>query len=291
MIDMHIFLTGGTGYVGSAVLGDLVSAGHTVTALVRNDDKAAQVSAAGATPLLGDITDTALLAKAAVNADAVIHLASPGDATSAEVDAGLVDAFLGALRGTGKTYIHTSGVWIHGNGDALDETTPFDPPAITSWRLPLDARVLEAAQDGVRSIVIAPGIVYGHGGGLPNLIINGPRSDAGELLFPGSGHQHWATVHVDDLGRLYLAALENAPAGSYYLAVGGDNPTVREMATAVSDKVAPEPVEQTVSRIGALEGALALDQQASAQKARDELGWIPTGPSLLTELASGSYAR
>lgn len=288
---MNVFLTGGTGYVGSAVLADLVSAGHSVTALVRSEDKAAQVAAAGATPLLGDLTDTGLLAGAAADADAVIHLASPGDATSAQVDAGVVDAVLGALRGTGKTYVHTSGVWTHGSGAAIDENTPFDPPAITAWRLPLDARVLAAAQDGVRSIVVTPGIVYGHGGGLPNLIVSAPRSEAGELLFPGSGEQHWTSVHVEDLGRVYLAALEKAPAGSYYLAVSGDNPTVRELASAVSDKVAPEPVEQTESRLGPLLGALALDQQASGQKARDELDWTPTGPSLLTELATGSYAR
>jgi nucleoside-diphosphate-sugar epimerase len=291
MIKVQILLTGSTGYVGSSVLASLLSAGHGVTALVRTDEKAGQVTAAGATPLLGDITDPAFLAKAAVDAEAVIHLASPGDATSAEVDAGVVEAVLGALRGTGKTYIHTSGIWTHGDGDDIDESTPFDPPTLTAWRLPLDARVLAAAEDGVRSIVIAPGIVYGHGGGLPNLIVHAPRSDGGELLFPGSGDQHWPTVHVDDLGPFYLAALEKAPAGSYYLAASGDNPTVREMALAVSDTVAPEPVEQTENRIGALLGALALDQQAFGQKARAELGWVPTGPSLLTELRTGSYAR
>jgi nucleoside-diphosphate-sugar epimerase len=291
MTKMQIFLTGATGYVGSSVLTSLLAAGHDVTALVRSDEKAAQVTAAGATPLIGDITDTGLLASAAGKAEAVIHVASPGDATSAEVDAAVVDAFLGALRGTGKTYIHTSGVWIHGSGGDIQESTPFDPPAVTAWRLPLDARVLAAAVEGVRSIVIAPGIVYGHGGGLPNLILHAPRNDSGELLFPGSGEQHWASVHVDDLGPFYLAALEKAPAGSYFLAVSGDNPTVRELALAVSDKVAPEPVEQTQSRIGALLGALALDQQASGRKARAELGWVPVGPSLLSELASGSYAR
>jgi nucleoside-diphosphate-sugar epimerase len=289
MIDMNIFLTGGTGYVGSAVLADLVSAGHTVTALVRNDDKAAQVSAAGATPLLGDITDTALLGKAAGNADAVIHLASPGDATSAEVDKGVVDAFLGALRGTGKTYIHTSGIWIHGDGATLDETSPFNPPALTSWRLPLDAEVLEAAKEGVRSIVIAPGIVYGHGAGLPTLVQNAPRDEAGALLYPGTGDQHWATIHVEDLAALYVAALAKAPAGSYYLAASGDNPTVRELALALSDSIRPEPIEATQARLGPLEEALALDQSATGKKARDELGWKPTQVSLLADFKAGTY--
>jgi nucleoside-diphosphate-sugar epimerase len=286
---MDIFLTGSTGYVGSAVLRKLIEDHHNVTALVRNDEKAATVSAVGATPVIGDLSDTDLLAKAAGDAEAVIHLASPGDASSAELDAGLVDAFLGALRGTDKVYLHTSGIWTHGNGDDLDEATPFDPPAITSWRLELDAKVLAAAADGVHSVVIAPGIVYGHGGGLPNLIVNAPRDEAGALLFPGTGDQHWTTVHVDDLAALYVAALTKAPAGSYYLAVGGDNPTVRELALAVSDSVRPEAVEDTQSRLGPLEGAFALDQSASGRKAREDLGWQPKAASLAAELKAGTY--
>lgn len=286
---MNVFLTGGTGYVGSSVLTSLVGAGHQVTALVRNEDKAAQVSAAGATPLIGDLTDTDLLAKAAGEAEAVIHVGSPGDATSADVDAGVVEAFLGALAGSGKVYLHTSGVWIHGSGEDIHEDGPLDPPPITAWRLPLDARVLAAAADGVHSVVIAPAVVYGHNGGLPTLLFNAPRDDAGALLFPGSGDQHWTTVHVDDLGPLYLAALNKAPAGSYYLAVSGINPTVRELALAISDAVAAEPAEQTQARLGPLEAALALDQQATGAKARAELGWTPVGPSLTAELRAGSY--
>jgi nucleoside-diphosphate-sugar epimerase len=286
---MDIFLTGGTGYVGSAVLRNLTEAGHHVTALVRSDEKGAQVSAAGAAPLVGELSDIDLLARAAGEAEAVIHLASPGDASSADLDAGVVDAFLGALRGSDKVYLHTSGIWTHGNGPDLDESSPFDPPALTSWRLPLDAKVLAAAADGVHSVVIAPGIVYGHGGGLPNLILNAPRDDAGALLFPGSGDQHWTTVHVDDLAALYVAALTKAPAGSYYLAVSGDNPTIRELALALSDSIRPEPVEDTQSRLGPLEAAFALDQSASGRKAREELDWQPKQPSLVAELKAGSY--
>jgi nucleoside-diphosphate-sugar epimerase len=286
---MDIFLTGATGYVGSSVLEHLLAAGHTVTALVRSDDAAGKVTAAGATPLRGDLTDTDLLAEAAGNADGVIHLASPGDATSAALDEGVVDAVLRALSGSGKPYLHTSGVWIHGSATDIDEETPFSPPPITAWRLPLDARVLAAAAEGVHSVVIAPGVVYGKGAGLPTLLVNAPRDEAGALLFPGSGDQHWATIHVDDLGAFYVAALAKAPAGSYYLAVSGTNPTVRELALALSDSVAPEPLDQTQARLGALEGAFALDQQASGQKARDDLGWTPTQASLVAELKAGTY--
>ncbi|BEP14542.1 NAD-dependent epimerase/dehydratase family protein [Acidothermaceae bacterium B102] len=294
---MDIFLTGATGYIGSSLLRQLTEAGHSVSGLARSEESAAKVTAGGGTPVRGEIGDTALLAAAAAAADAVVHVASPGDATSADLDDGVVTAFLGALRGTGKPYLHTSGVWVHGDSDDLTEGSPFAPPAITAWRLPLDARVRAAAPEGVHSVVIAPGIVYGHGGGLVGLVLGGPHSDDAEpaLLFPGSGNQHWTTIHVDDVAALYVAALTRAPAGSYYLAVNGDNPSVRELATAASTviglggRVAPEPVEQTRSRLGLLEEALALDQRASGQQARVDLGWAPQRPTLLTELTSGSY--
>ena len=294
---MNIFLTGATGYVGSSLLRQLTKAGHTVSGLARSDEAAAKVGAAGGAPVRGEIGDTGLLATAAGAADAVIHLASPGDASSADLDEGVVTAFLGALRGTGKPYLHTSGVWTHGDGADITEDTPFDPPTITAWRLPLDARVRAAASDGVHSVVIAPGIVHGHGGGLVGLVLGGPHSDGAEpaLLFPGSGNQHWTTIHVDDVAALYVAALTRAPAGSYYLAVSGDNPTVRELAVAASTaiglggRVAPEPVEQTQSCLGPLEGAFALDQQAGGRRARIDLGWAPQGPTLLAQLTDGSY--
>jgi nucleoside-diphosphate-sugar epimerase len=206
----------------------------------------------------------------------------------------VLDAVLPALAGTGRPYVHTSGIWVHGSG-TVDEDTPFAPPALTAWRLPLDARVRAAAADGVRSVVIAPSIVHGRGLGLPDLVKNGPRTDDGALVLPGSGEQHWTTVHADDLARLYVAALTQAPAGSYYLGVSGQNPTVREIGEAAlrgagqEPRTAPSSDADTEARLGPLAGAFALDQQASGAKARTELGWKPTGPSLLEDLSSGSY--
>ena len=178
----------------------------------------------------------------------------------------------------------------------VDEDTPFAPPALTAWRLPLDARVRAAADDGVRSIVIAPGIVHGRGLGLPNVIKDGPRTADGALVLPGSGEQHWTTVHTDDLARLYVAALTEAAPGAYYLGVSGENPTVREIGEAASrgagldERTVPSSEADTEARLGALAGALDLDQQATGARAKAELGWAPTGPSLLEDLSSGSYA-
>lgn len=286
---MSIFLTGGTGLIGSAVLSRLVAGGRDVRALARSDDSAAAIEAAGATPVRGEITDTDLLAREAAASDGFIHTAATSTPADADHDAGVLDAVLPGLAG--RPYLHTSGVWIHGEGDDLTEQTPFAPPPITAWRLPLDARALAA--DGVRSVVIEPGIVYGHGGGLPNLIKNGPQA-GGALLYPG-GEQHWTTVFVDDLAALYVLAFDAAEPGTRLLGVDGTNPLVKDLAVAASHalgldgRVAVEPEEQARERLGPLYDAFVLDQQASGRAAR-ALGWEPTGPTLVDELATGSYA-
>ncbi|MGY1708579.1 NAD(P)H-binding protein [Geodermatophilus sp. SYSU D00758] len=287
---MHVFLTGGTGLIGSGVLAALLTDGHHVSALARSDSSAAALQAAGAAVVRGDVTDLEVLAAAARGADGVVHTAS-----TAAADPGVLDAVLGALAGTGKPYVHTSGVWTYGSGP-LDEDTPFDPAALPAWRLPLDARVRAAAADRIRSVVIAPGIVHGRGRGLPGVIRSGPRTADGALLLPGSGAQRWTTVHTDDLGRLYALALVRAAAGSYYLGVGGENPTVRQIGAAAdrgaggSGRVAPSSAEDTAARLGALAGPFLLDQHATGRKARAELGWRPAGPALLDDLELGSYA-
>ncbi len=288
---MHVFLTGGTGLIGSAVLTALLTDGHTVTALARSDAAAARLTAAGAAVRRGDLTDGRLLAAAASATDGFVHTASPGDASSAAADTTLLDAVLPALAGTGKPYVHTSGAWVLGDG-VVDETTYLAPPELTAWRVPLDARVREAAATGVRSVVLAPGIVHAPGAGIATAVLrDGPRTAEGALVLPGSGDQHWTTVHAPDLGRLYALALAHAPAGSWYLGVSGHNPTVREIGAAASgaDVVGSTP-EETLGRLGLFGAALLLDQQATGSRARTELGWAPTGPTLLDELRDGAAA-
>ncbi len=284
---MDVFLTGGTGLVGSSVLTALVADGHTVRALARSDSSAAAVEAAGATAVRGDLTDTALVAREATAAEGIVHTASPGDASSADVDSAFLDAVLGAIADSGKPYVHTGGVWVHGSGE-VEESTPLDPPQLTAWRQPFDERIT-SARDGVRSILIEPGVVYatqgGQVAGIPGAVLHGPTDDNGAVVLPGSGDQHWATVHAADLGRLYSLALTHAPAGSSYLGVGGDNPTVREIAEAAGLTVVGSSDEETTQRLGLLGGALLLDQQATGEKARRELGWTPVEKTLLEVIA------
>ncbi len=295
---MHIFLTGGTGYVGSAVLAALRARGHEVTAAVQPRSDPEAVIAAGARPAVGDLTDVAWLASQLAHVDGMVHCASPNDATSASLDRAVLDAVGRAFAGTGRVHVHTVGTWIHGSpATRVTEDTPFAPPPIVAWRPALLRSVREAAGQGIRTVALSPGNVYGSARGIPAALTHGPRSHAlpPELLFPGDGAQHVSNVFRDDLADLYVLALETAPAGSYYLAANSHAPTMREVAAAASTgqglegRIAPEATAATHDRLGPLADALLLDQQVDSAHAR-ALGWDPTGPSLLDELATGSYA-
>jgi nucleoside-diphosphate-sugar epimerase len=243
-----------------------------------------------------DLSDRPALASRLRAADAAVHTASPGDATSAELDTAVVDAVIDALGGTGKVYAHISGLWIYGNNLAIDEQSKFDPPAMVAWKPPIEHRVLTAAD--MRGVVIVSGSAYGDGGGgAAGLLLGSPRDDAGNLVMIGSGNQHWTTVHVTDLAALFRHVLESPSASGRYICTDGSSPTVAELtqatAVAVGAKGAsPGSDAEARARVGDLvAGVLLLDQHSIATRATDELGWHPTQPSLADELEHGSYRR
>lgn len=292
---VRIFLTGATGHIGSGVLSALLSAGHTVTALVRTTAAAETVAREGVETVVGDMRDGATVRRLAAEIDAVIHTALPGDETSPAAEAEFSDAVIAGLDGQGGTFIRTGGVWVHGSSAAVSEETPHDPPAIVAWRPALDQRILSAP--GIRSVLIEPGIVYGQGRGIPNVVIGAAQTDIepSALTLVGAGTQHWTTIHVDDLADLYVRALEKADHGATFLGVSGDNPTVQQLGEAASrrlglgGRVVPESAAETVDRLGAFGEALLLDQQSSGDHARNLLGWRPTRRSLVAEIEAGGY--
>jgi uncharacterized protein YbjT (DUF2867 family) len=160
---MKVALTGATGFIGSHVLTELQEHGHEVTALVRDDPRADIVADRGATPTVVDLYDRPAVASLLSNADGAIHTASPGDATSADLDSAMVDAVIDVFAGTGKPYIHISGVWIYGANSSISEDSPFNAPALVSWKEPIERRVLGARD--MRAVVIVSSPVYGDGGG------------------------------------------------------------------------------------------------------------------------------
>lgn len=283
---MKVLLTGGTGYIGSTVLEALVAAGHRVTAVVRSHAASLQVTDQGATGIIGDLFDAPWLATELRGHDAAIHLAGSSDASDEALNASVISAAISAFAGTDRAFLHTGGIWVYGDDCAISEDHEPHPPAIMAWRPAEERHLLES---GIRASVIQPGIVYGRGGGIPEMLVE--ASADGALILPGRGDQHWTTVHIDDLAELYLRALGQAPGGKAYIAVSGDNPTVLELGKALVDTVVPETPESTIERLGAFGAALLLDQQASGTRARQELGWLPTRPSLIELFRAGYDCR
>ena len=291
---MNVVLTGATGFVGSHVLTELRDHGHAVTALVRDEDGARAFAAGGASPAVVDLYDRPAVVDWLRGADGAIHTASPGDATSADLDGAMADAAIEAFAGTGKPYLHISGAWVYGANPAITEESPFDPPAMVAWREPIERRVLDAT--GMRGVVIMSGVAYGDGGGgVPGVLLGSPRDEAGHLIMLGTGRQRWSTVHVADLADAFRRALEDDSARGYYVVGDGANPTVAELTEAAAVTVgAPGAVpgsdDEARARLGdAFAEVLLLDQATDATKVRTELDWRPSRPLLVDELRRGSY--
>jgi nucleoside-diphosphate-sugar epimerase len=293
---MKVVLTGATGFIGSHVLADLHKHGHEVTALVRDDAQAAAVAVRGARPAVADLYDRSAVARLLSGADGAIHTASPGDATSADLDSAVADAVIDAFAGTGKPYLQISGLWIYGANPSITETSDFSAPALVSWKEPIERRVLGAA--GLRGVVIVSSVAYGDGGGaIPGLLLGSPRDDAGHLIMLGTGQQHWSTVHAADLADFFRRVLEDDAARGRYVIGNGANPTVAELTAAAAVAVgAPGAVpgsdDEARARLGDyFAEVLLLDQGTDAARARAELGWYPTHPSLSDEFRHGSYRK
>lgn len=299
---MKVFLTGASGYVGGTVAAKLIAAGHTVQGLVRSPDRAQQVRALGIEPVLGELTNSDQLTELARSADAVVNAAHADDRAA-------VEALLKGLQGSGKPFVHTSGSGVvadaaggHATEAIYEDSTPIKPLPARAPRAALNELILSAAQDGVRSVVIAPPMIYGRGLGVnPNSIqipalIRQARL-AGAARYIGAGENRWSNVHVEDLADLYRLALEGAPAGAYYYAENGEC-SMREIALSIShllgldDVPASMTFEEGVATYG--EGMATLsfgsNSRVRALRARKELGWSPSRPGLLQDIEHGSYA-
>jgi nucleoside-diphosphate-sugar epimerase len=291
---MNVTLTGSTGFIGSHILADLQEHGHQVTALVRDDAQAASVGAIGAAPVVIDLYDRPAVTDIFSSADAAIHTASPGDATSADLDAAVVDVATAAFAGTGKPYLHISGDWIYGDNTDITEESPIRAPAMVAWKEPIERRVLDAPD--MRGVVVVSSVAYGDGGGgVPGLLLGSPRDEAGNLIMLGTGQQHWSTVHAADLADFFRRALEDELAEGRYIVGDGSNPTVAELTDAAAVAVgAPGAVagsdDEARTRLGDyFAEVLLLDQGTDALRARAELDWQPSHPALADEFRNGSY--
>jgi nucleoside-diphosphate-sugar epimerase len=293
---VNIALTGGNGFIGSHILTELLSHGHRVDALVRDEEEAETVRDRGAKPAIVDLYDRPAVAKVLTGADGAVHTASPGDETSGAFDSAVFDAAIDAYGSSGKPFVPISGAWVYGNNADFNEASTENAPALVAWQEPLKQRLL--GQTGMRGIVITSSVAYGDGGGgMPGILLGSPRDEAGNLIMLGTGKQHWSTVHVADLANLFRRVLEDESARGIYVVGNGLNPTVAELTEAAAvaagaPGAVPGSDDEARSRLGDyLAEALLLDQGTQAARARAELGWEPTHAGLVEEFRTGSYRK
>jgi nucleoside-diphosphate-sugar epimerase len=291
---MRVFITGGTGYIGSAVVRALRESGHDVSGLARSDVAARKLEALGAQPVRGDLHDLDVLAAAAREADGTIHVAYTNDANAPAADVAATESLLAALRGSARPLIYTSGVWVLGDthGSLADEDWPLDPNPLVVHRVSLEQQVLSGAARGIRTSVLRPGMVYGRRAGYVSEMVTSAREKK-PIEIVGDGRNHWTTVHVDDLAALYVLALERAPSGTLLLATNEGGVSVGELARAAVEGAATRvpvvtvPIDEARETLGASADAMAADQLATSRRARTLLGWRPISPPAVDVLKDG----
>jgi nucleoside-diphosphate-sugar epimerase len=295
---MRVFVTGATGWIGSVVVQELLTAGHKVVGLARSDSSAARVTAAGAEVYLGSLEDVDGLRAAAAEADGVIHTGyihdfSPtGDpAAAAALDGRVIAAFGEALAGTGKPLVVASGLPQPPAGVVSTEEIRSENPAHPRVSEPA---ALAAAERGVRaSVVRLPPSVHGEGDYWFIPIFIGIARKTGLSAYIGDGANVWPAVHRVDAARLFRIALEQAPAGTLLNAVADEGVPFRGIAEVIGRhlEVPTKSItaEDARDQFGALAGFAATDVPASSVITRERFGWRPTEPGLIADLDQGHY--
>ena len=288
---MHVFVTGGTGTIGSAVVAELLANGHTVLALARSDRSEQTLTAAGAQVLRGGLADLDVLRTGAGRSDGVISLAFGRDYSSSEAlsaaiaEEGSAMAVLGQeLIGTDRPIVTVAGTpWVPGRASTEADPVPTDGPVGGRGRSQI--ALLELASRGVRATAVRmPRTVHNEGkGGFAGLLTDLARR-SGTAGYPGDGTQRWPAVHALDAAVLFRLALESAPAGTAWHAVADEGDAVRDIAAVVGRRLGL-PVEQVAEEsFGPFGPIFAMDQPASSAYTRETLGWQPTHLSLLEDL-------
>jgi nucleoside-diphosphate-sugar epimerase len=289
---MNIFITGAGGFIGGSIAAGLARDGHRVRGLIRRTEQAEDLKRLNIEPVIGSLDDSDLLTAEARAADAVINAASSDHR-------GAVQALIGALEGTNKPFLHTSGSSIVGDasgGEASDKIyTEDDLPEPTPDKAPrvaIDTLVLDAAKRGVRSTVLCNTLIYGHGA-VPNTAsVQLPRLErqakkSGIVRHVGRGLNIWSNVHIDDVVDIYRLALEKSPAGTFYFVESGEA-QFRDMTTAMARALelrGPEdwPLEEAIKEWGYEMASYGLgsNSRVRSKRTRETLGWQPKRTSVI----------
>jgi len=294
---MRVFVTGATGFIGSAVVRELIDAGHQVVGLARSDHAAQALASAGAQAQRGSLEDLDSLRAGAARAEGVIHTAYIHDFSqmenAAHTDLRAIETLGSALEGSGRPLVITTGTALIRPGQVATEEDSAGPDAAHP-RLRAERAAKEVAARGVRTAIVRPGAsVHGEGdhGFVPVLIdIARAKGVSGHV---GDGSNRWPAVHRLDAARLYRLALEKAPAGSVHHAIGDEGVPTREIAEVIGRhmdvpviSIDPADAGEHFGWIGVF---FALDAPASSALTRERLGWNPTHPGLIEDLDRGHY--
>lgn len=293
---MRVFVTGATGFIGSAVVSDLTTAGHSVLALARSDEAAARLQALGVETHRGELTDLDRLAAGARACDGVAHLAFIHDFSKFQenilIDRAAAEAMTGALEGSDKPFVLTSGAAFVAPGRiATENDAPADPD---TGRAATEQQVLATAERGVRaSIVRLPPSVHGRGDhGFIPLLIDLART-TGVSLYVDEGTNRWPAVHRMDAARLFRLALESAAPGSRLHGTHEEGIPMREIAEAIGKglglPVRGIPAQDAPNHFEWFSGFVQLDAPTSSAITRQTLGWAPSEKGLISDMNESGY--
>uniref|UniRef100_A0A7V5CST3 SDR family oxidoreductase n=1 Tax=Acidobacterium capsulatum TaxID=33075 RepID=A0A7V5CST3_9BACT len=293
---MRVFVTGATGFIGSRVVAELISAGHQVLGLTRSDEGAQALKAAGAEPYRGDLADTASLRSGADNADAVIHTAFVHDwtrfAESCKLDQQAIKAVGEVLKGSTRPFIVSAGVAVVQGRAGTEDDAPFSIPG---WPRVSEAATVELIEQGINAMVMRLPQVHDtvkQGLVTPLLAI---AREKGVSAYVGDGANRWPAAHVTDVARLYRLALEKGTAGTRYHAVAEEGVALRDIATALGRGLNVPVIsitpEQAQEHFGFLSFFAGRDALVSSTKTRAALGWNPIGPDMITDLTNMNYSQ
>ncbi|EGV62694.1 hypothetical protein PSN45_000580 [Yamadazyma tenuis] len=297
---MKIFVTGGSGFIGSKVVEILISKGHSVIGLARSDASAEKLEAAGAEVVRGELTEIDLLIKTAAEADGTIHLGFLHDFTRfaycMEMDQKIVTAICESYKGTNKFFINSTGTLGLQGPDLTDEDSPVPPPLLPGFSIrgETEKKLLAYAKEGVRvvSIRLSPTV---HDVDCKGLIPSfyGMFKKAGAAYYPDAGDNVWPFVHRDDAAELYTLAVDKAAAGTVLHAIAEPGVSTKEIAEAMAKKGGLEaksiPKAQLFEILGPLFGALySANNHVSSEKTKKLTGWVPTGATFLEDFAAST---
>jgi len=296
---MHVFVTGASGWIGSATVDELLAAGHEVTGLARSGASAAALQAKGVHVRRGDLDDLASIRAGAEAAEAVIHLANKHDwsnpAASAAAERAAVQTIGDALVGTNRPFLLASGVAGLTQGRPASEDDPNPSHGPESPRGGSENLAFEYIDRGVHSVALrfAP-TVHGAGDHGFIAIIAAVAREKGVSGYPGDGTNRWAAVHRSDTARMVALGLAKAPAGARLHAVAEVGVPTRDIAEAIGralglpvTSVAPGDVQDHFGWIGTF---FSMDLAATSAMTRELLGWAPTGPTLIEDIDTGGYS-